>query len=196
MNTKRLFWKIVDHIEQEIQSGRYVTGDRLPSERMLAEQFEVSRPTVRAAIIALEVRGVVEVRTNSGVFVLQQTPSRIGLEQDNNGMSQACSLIQGQVAALAANNITDHELNKLATLLTKMENRDDINNADAEFHRAIVKATHNNALSIVISDFARRHQTDHINIPKIDENKTLYIALKQRNPNLARQAMQAYHQSQ
>ena len=71
MKSRRLFWNIVEKIEQLIESGLYQPGSRLPPERELAETFDVSRPTIREAIIALEVRERVEVKTGSGVYVLE-----------------------------------------------------------------------------------------------------------------------------
>ena len=66
MSSRRLFWRIVEKIEASINKGNYPEGSRLPPERELAEVFGVSRPTIREAIIALEVRGKVEVKTGSG----------------------------------------------------------------------------------------------------------------------------------
>jgi DNA-binding FadR family transcriptional regulator len=71
MKSRRMFWQIVDKIEALIDSGKYPPGSRLPPERELAETFNVSRPTIREAIIALEVRQRVEVKTSSGVYVLE-----------------------------------------------------------------------------------------------------------------------------
>ena len=71
MGNRRLFWSIVEKIEASINSGVYPPGSRLPPERELAETFNISRPTVREAIIALEGRKKVEVKTGSGVYVLK-----------------------------------------------------------------------------------------------------------------------------
>jgi GntR family transcriptional repressor for pyruvate dehydrogenase complex len=57
----------------ELASGRYAVGDRLPAERELSAQYNVSRPTVREAVIALEVQGLVEVRVGSGAY---EAPAR------------------------------------------------------------------------------------------------------------------------
>ena len=80
MKTRRLFWSIVEKLESLIDQGIYPVGSRLPAERELAETYQVSRPTIREAIIALEVRERVEVKTGSGVYVLQQKNS-----QNNQG---------------------------------------------------------------------------------------------------------------
>ena len=63
---------IVEQISGLIESGEYQPGSRLPPERTLAVQLSVSRPTVREALIALEVEGRVEIRGGAGVFVLER----------------------------------------------------------------------------------------------------------------------------
>src|SRR3982750_619857 len=71
---RRLYEQIAQQLAQAIADGKYEVGQRLPSERELAQTFEVSRPTVREAIIALELDGLVEVRLSSGVYVTSATP--------------------------------------------------------------------------------------------------------------------------
>ena len=65
----RLYQQVAATIERGITEGRYQPGQRLASERDLAEEFGVSRPTVRRAVIALEMRGLLESRQGSGVYV-------------------------------------------------------------------------------------------------------------------------------
>lgn len=66
----RLYRQVADSIVQSIHRGLYPPGSRLPPERDLAEEFDVSRATIREAIIALEIRGVAETRRGSGVYVV------------------------------------------------------------------------------------------------------------------------------
>ncbi|HBY40628.1 MAG TPA: GntR family transcriptional regulator, partial [Alteromonas sp.] len=63
MKKRRRFWTVVEKLEDLIDQGVYPPGSRLPPERELAEMYDVSRPTIREAIIALEVRERVEVKT-------------------------------------------------------------------------------------------------------------------------------------
>src|ERR1700749_2830275 len=72
VDTDRLYRKIARMLSDLIAAGEFVPGQRLPGERELARQLGVSRPSVREALIALEVEGKVEVRVGSGVFVAQQ----------------------------------------------------------------------------------------------------------------------------
>ena len=72
--TQRLYERIARTLATSIAAGEYKVGQRLPSERELATHFDVSRPTVREAIIALELDRLVEVRTGSGVYVINTEP--------------------------------------------------------------------------------------------------------------------------
>ncbi len=69
----------------------------------MAEEFSVSRPTIREAIIALEVRGKVEVKTSSGVYLLEQPESNTdNVDVSAFELTQARALVEGEAAALAA----------------------------------------------------------------------------------------------
>ena len=67
---RRLYRQVADQLRQLIDSGEFAVGARLPTERELAVQLGVSRPTVREALIALEVDGRVRIRVGSGIYVL------------------------------------------------------------------------------------------------------------------------------
>ena len=72
---KRLYRDVLKKLLKLIENGEYPAGGRLPPERVLAERFNVSRPTIREAIIALETLDLVEVKTGSGVYVLERKAS-------------------------------------------------------------------------------------------------------------------------
>ena len=119
---KRLYMKAVVQIQELIASGAYPPGSRLPPERQLAEQFEMSRPTIREAIIALEAKGMVSVKTGSGVYVLEQVRSSGGLGAVVSPFElvEARVLIEGEAAALAASMISDDELAEMKSALVDM----------------------------------------------------------------------------
>ena len=83
LEPQRLYRQIAKQIQTLISSGEFAVGSRLPAERDLATQLKVSRPSVREALIALEVEGVIEVRTGSGIYV--KSPKR-----SNKGPVLAC----------------------------------------------------------------------------------------------------------
>jgi DNA-binding FadR family transcriptional regulator len=72
---QRLYRQIAEQLRQLMASGEFALGSRLPAERDLALQLGVSRPSVREALIALEVEGMIEVRTGSGIYVQHAMPT-------------------------------------------------------------------------------------------------------------------------
>src|SRR5437773_2224100 len=75
VEARRLYRQVADQLRALIDSGEYAVGGRLPTERDLAEQLKVSRPTVREALIALEVEGRVRIRVGSGIYVSEPASS-------------------------------------------------------------------------------------------------------------------------
>src|SRR3569623_437753 len=71
VKTRRLYRQVADQLRNLIDSGEYAVGSRLPTERELAEQLKISRPTVREALIALEVEGRLRIRVGSGIYVIE-----------------------------------------------------------------------------------------------------------------------------
>jgi len=205
MKTRRMFWLIVEKIEDLIDSGLYPPGSRLPPERELAETFNVSRPTIREAIIALEVRQRVDVKTSSGVYVLETVE-----EKDKSfnvspfELTQARALVEGEAAALAAIVITDDELAALKATLEDMEKGVEPEKADKEFHLIISKATRNNAILLTIEKFwslrdskiniknAYKNVCDTSDKDRLDEHRAIYEALKKRDAPAARASMHAH----
>lgn len=202
IKSRRLFWHIVETIEASIDKGEYTPGSRLPPERELAEKFEVSRPTIREAIIALEVREKVEVKTGSGVYVLK-TVNQNKMNNNINAfeLTQARALVEGEVAALAATSITEEELNALNNTLIMMETTNDVEKADQMFHSIIAGATRNGAMILSVKNlWALRASTrdiieDYNSVCSKDDKQTLkehtaiYNALKENDASKARLAM-------
>jgi DNA-binding FadR family transcriptional regulator len=202
MKNRRLFWDIVERIEEQIDTGTYSPGSRLPPERALAEQFNVSRPTIREAIIALEVRQRVEVKTSSGVYVLDNSRNAT---QDSTvsafELTQARALVEGEAAALAATTITDDELEQLHQTLVDMENDVDPEEADRLFHLIISTSTRNNAIVYAVENFWQlRDNRKNIKeayssvcststAKRMEEHRNIYNALKKRDSEKARAAM-------
>lgn len=202
MKNRRLFWRIVDTIEAAIASGEYPVGSRLPPERELAEKFEVSRPTIREAIIALEVREKVEVKTGSGVYVVDHQQKPVAVNNVNAfELTQARALVEGEIAALAAKTITAEELEKLHETLVMMKDMQNVEEADELFHQIIAYSTRNGALINLFENmWALRSSSNEIiedyNIVcSTDNNKTLaehtaiYQALSLHDAAEARLAM-------
>jgi DNA-binding FadR family transcriptional regulator len=207
-NEKRLYRSVLQRLEKLIDDGEYPPGGRLPPERELAERFGVSRPTVREAIIALEALERVEVKTGSGVYVLDTSKRSNGIDITVSAfeLTEARALIEGEAAALAATMISDEQLAKLETVLNEMADESEDGKlvselADQNFHRIISEATQNKMLSSLIDnlwyvrDNAPAIHNAYQSIcetqpqARVDEHKEILRALKKRDPKAARQAM-------
>ena len=208
----RLYKRIADELRAAILAGRYLPGRRLPAERELAEMFEVSRPTIREAVIALELQHLVEVRVGAGVFVLDPGTAGRGVGPELTSgpfeLMEARKIIETETAALAATLIDDEQLDRLDTIIERMEEENRLDNqgenADRAFHVGIAAATGNSALVAVIDDLWRQRQTTptFMNImekarstsvkPVADDHRRILAALRKHNPAAARTAMQEH----
>ena len=206
----RLYQDLARSLMDELASGRYPVGARLPAERELATTYNVSRPTVREAMIALEVQGLVEVRVGSGAYV-RRLPGKEDIPGFNIPafeLTDARLIFEGEAAALAASQITDDELAEIERLVEaiaeeNLEN-DGAERADHDFHLAIAKATRNTAIYNAIEHLWELRSTSPeaallhekartANIkPVVDEHTAVLDALRNRDPVAARAAMRAH----
>ena len=154
----RLYRELARKLIAELSSGKYAVGDRLPAERELSAEHDVSRPTVREAIIALEVQGLVEVRVGSGAYV-RRLPGKGDIPGFNITafeLTEARLLFEGEAAALAAMQISPEELAILEQQVRDIdaENLSDSGTelADREFHLTIARATRNTAILNALRD--------------------------------------------
>jgi GntR family transcriptional regulator, hexuronate regulon transcriptional repressor len=209
-NQDRLYKELARKLVGELAAGIYKVGDRLPAERELATQYNVSRPTVREAIIALDVQGLVEVRVGSGAYV-KRLPGREevpGFNVTGFELTEARLLFEGEAAGLAATQITDEELKDLQAHIRDIarENQSPVGTeeADRAFHLAIARATRNTAIYETIAQLwelrrsspecAQLHalaRTAHIK-PVVDEHSAILDALRAHDPGAARAAMRAH----
>lgn len=209
--TRKLYQQVANAIAESIREGDFQAGHRLPSERDLAEEYKVSRPTVREAMIALEIRGLVEARHGSGVYVTEAAPVEVPAPELDIGafeLTEARRLIEGESCALAATTITDQELIDLERILDDMveENEHDVRGdlADRRFHVTIARATRNSALVTVIENLwdlryksplcrAMLERARQVGVrPLIDDHQEILSALKARDPREARNAMREH----
>ncbi|MBW8880518.1 MAG: FadR family transcriptional regulator [Asticcacaulis sp.] len=205
-DTKKLYRQIADSIAAEIESGRYKPGDRLPTERDLALQFGVSRPTLREALIALEILGMIEARHGHGILVVENKGKTAPISDSEIGafeLIEARRLFEGEVAAMAATLIHDDQIDELERLLKRMDDPDPAKaeGADREFHMTIANITGNGALVACVenlwdwryrSPLAKNILARAANLgmkQRIDEHKGIVQALKNRSAVQARQAM-------
>src|SRR5689334_6686562 len=207
ISPRRIYQEIALQIRTHIESGEYPVGARLPSERELAQQLKVSRPSVREALIALEVEGLVEVRTGAGVFVCEP---RRSLRHHASGegfleITRARIAIEGETAAMAARQMRDADLRELEKTLLMMDPKSNGQGSclrgDRAFHLYIAERTGNSVLVRIVAElFDSRHYPLGVQFRKhfenattwrqaIGEHQAIITALASRNPESAKIAM-------
>ena len=210
---RRLYRQIAEQIRGLITSGEYTSGARLPPERDLAKQLRVSRPSVREALIALEVEGLVEVRVGSGIYVRMPAGGN-GAGHSYSQQSgpfeliRARRAIEGETAALAAKEGKRAQVVAIGAALQQM--KDDAKkpaqplDADRLFHLRIAEATNNGALVQVVKNLWEERGSPiftrlehHFDSPKlwataIREHEAVYVAIRDRDVDGARAAMHAH----
>ncbi|MBI0328658.1 FadR/GntR family transcriptional regulator [Burkholderia plantarii] len=179
IQNRRLYQQIADQLRAMIESGSFPPGSYLPPERELAVQFGVSRTSVREALIALEVVGLVSVRVGDGVSVRPREPRpaaaetvaaprstrlevdpELGIEFDLDAeippfsLLQARKLIEPEAAELAAVHASDAQLAAIrdAFLRNRQDNRSGSTThpGDRLFHIRIAEASGNDAYAMMI----------------------------------------------
>lgn len=156
LEPQRLYQQIAAQLRALIASGEFAPGTRMPAERDLAKQLGVSRPSVREALIALEVEGMIEVRTGSGIYVLQPGARKAAAAPHDPSewgpleLMRARELVEGEVAALAARHARKTQILGIASALQQM--RDEAGRGaapragDEAFHNAVALACGNEVL--------------------------------------------------
>ncbi len=153
---ERISHKVANQLTKAISDGLFRVGDRLPSERELAEQMGVSRPSIREAIQQLELMGMVESVHGGGTIVRSlteqeiQRPIELVLEEDIQKvveLTEVRALMEPWAAKQSAINGTEDELERIGSFLKEMEKdlkkgiiRPDL---DMKFHVEIAAASHN-----------------------------------------------------
>ena len=209
----RLSDSVAAQVEQLITGGTYKPGDRLPSERILADEFGVGRSSMREALRALEARGFVSIVHGVGVHVADPVELNGGAgllllgECTVPELFEVRRALECPAAARAARRVTPVEADELRSIVASMDDDslsdEEYIERDANLHRAIVSATHNTLLiriyettrhlfieySARVIRFPDRRATahaDHIAISK---------AIVGRRPQAAQRAMSKHLES-
>ena len=211
VENRRLYRQIADQIATLIENGEYAAGGRLPPERDLAKQLGVSRPSVREALIALEVEGYVEVRVGSGVYVQRTRPAAraVALPADTGPFEliRARSLIESECAALAAKGATKSQARAMQEALDAMES--DIGGGDPLvndrlFHLRVAEGSGNSALALAVQTLWDQRMgplflrlEHHFDSPElwglaIREHREILAAIQKRDAAGARAAMRRH----
>ncbi|AWB66106.1 GntR family transcriptional regulator [Saccharobesus litoralis] len=210
IKTDRLYVKVADQITTLVEQQVLKPGSRLPSERTLAEQLNVSRPIIREAMIALELSGIIEIRTGSGIFI-NEVQTKLPVLDKGAGPFEILQLrlvVETEACALAAQYISQAQLLALQQAISGMEgavnSKECAEAFDHLFHSIIADASNNSAISSVInwlwelrkqSDLSRSFSSRLLKRgvhPSIHDHKEIYQALSQGDSEKSRQAMRKH----
>jgi GntR family transcriptional repressor for pyruvate dehydrogenase complex len=212
----RLYEEVVGQLHQLIDDGKLKAGDRLPSERELAETFRVSRSSVREAIKTLENAGMVMSRPGSGTFITAVNVEAIisplasllsrGKDALIDLFEMRC-LVEPSIAALAAERATPADILRLKEIYTQQEQQIQRDtsavDSDAAFHLTIGQATHNAALQRLVAaivEILKPIREQSLQTPgrahkSLASHREILVAIERHDPELARQAMQRHIQA-
>ena len=214
----KVFEQIADQIEKRILNGELRCGDRLPTERELAEQFQASRTAVREAMKILAQKGLVEMRPGRGTIVIDGAPEamqnsiglvmklQVGEVGGSDNLVEVREIFETEIAALAAARATDEELAAMREAIRVMD--ESLNDADAyiaadnQFHQALAKATQNSLILILIDSIVNPLSEQRKHIFAVEggpqrgqfHHRRILESIIRRDPESARAAMRAHLQ--
>ncbi len=199
----------VDQIERLIIEGRLVPGQRLPPERDLGAKLGVSRPTLREAIRALTIMGILDSRQGDGTYVLDAEagfllrPAKVLLASEDglDWLFEVRGLLEGGAAAFAAARATAPEIAEVEEWLAAYPSGemsvDAIRTRDVQLHSLIIMATHNPLLSAILASLSTS-LSESRNLTGLEPEwetlgmidlKVVAESIVERNPDKARDAM-------
>ncbi len=214
VRTEKVYVRIVKQIRNLIAQGKLKPGDKLLPELILAEKFGTSRPSVREALTALEILGIVESRAGKGNFIKDKVEASI-YDQEFKKLKKQMSpfellearkVMESGIAEIAAQKASQKDIDIIQESVDKMKgsmtDAREIMKLDAEFHMNVAKATHNSILSSIMTDLTEAlretlwtyMKTKSYRIPErvqkyVKENATVLEAIKNSDCESARRRM-------
>lgn len=209
IDSDRLYRRIARQLSDLMARGEFKPGERLPAERELAQKFRVSRPSVREALIALEIEGKVEVRVGSGVYVTKPRPPPVRGVLQGEGpfeLIRARRVVEGETAALAARNATEEEIEEIEEAVKDLKDAVDrkTDDPDRRFHIAIARATRNGPLATIVQllwdqgrgavwkQMEKHFQTEELKAETVKDHRAVVEAIRAHDPRAARKAMRTH----
>lgn len=214
VKTRRIYEEIVEQIRLLVAEGHVKAGDRLPSERDLAERLQVSRASVREALSALEMMGLLEIRSGEGTYIKQVNIESVvaplawvlSMERDTVlELLEVRKILETQAVVLAAERIENEELQEIRESIEEM--RRDLqagrlgDASDHTFHYAVARATKNKILIKLmgaISDTMRQtleasrmklYEENGVPERLYQEHEAIFKAIETRMPEEAQKLM-------
>jgi len=212
----RVFEQVAEQIEKRILDGELRSGDRLPTERHLAEQFHVSRTAVREAMKILAQKGLVDMRPGRGTIVIDGANAamqdsidlvmklRLGEVGGSNNLVEVREILEIEIAALAAARATEKEIAAMREAVKIMdESLDDADAfiaADNRFHEALAQATQNTLIFILVNSIVNLLSEQRKQIFDVEggpqrgqiHHKRVLESVIRRDPQAARDAMRSH----
>jgi GntR family transcriptional repressor for pyruvate dehydrogenase complex len=212
----KIYENIAKHIKQQILNGDLAPGQRLPSVKELCDRYDVSRPSVREALSALKVMGLIETKQGEGSTVKAYTPMDIDMsdfqqvlinDETMLELVEAREALELTNSRLAAVKRTNEDLKKLQEIINKMEFNlltKDIKESeqlDMLFHLTIAQSTHNSIIVRLLETISAPLAKSMQEIRKLcysdldfhqilfDMHRAIYLAILKGEPSLAEQAM-------
>lgn len=217
IKTRKIYEEIVEQIRELVARGELKPGDRLPSERDLVERLKVSRASIREALSALELMGLLEVRSGEGTFVRKLrsesvvAPLAWMLTMEKGTVLELLEIrkiLEVQAVGMAAERAEAEDIRELSAALDRLQ--DDLNSptsdgsSDHRFHYAITRATKNKImirLMDTISDLmkyslktsrSKLYEGKYTPALLFQEHKKIYEAIVEKDVEKARDYMLAH----
>ena len=214
----KVFEQVAGQIEKRILDGELRSGDRLPTERDLAEQFHVSRTAVREAMKILAQRGLVDMRPGRGTIVIDGAHEamqesinlamklKLGEVGGSANLVEVREILETEIAALAAARATEKEIDAMREAVKVMdESLDDADAfiaADNNFHEALAQGTQNTLILILVNSIVNLLSEQRKLIFEIEggpqrgqiHHKRILESIIRRDPQAARSDMRSHLQ--
>lgn len=214
----KVFEQVALQIEQRILDGELHSGDRLPTERELAEQFHVSRTAVREALKILAQKGLVDMRPGRGTIVIDGAPQalqhslglvmrlKLGEVGGSNSLVEVREILEVEIAALAAARATEQDVSALdeavQTMDESLRDADAFIAADNQFHEALARATQNTLILALVNSIVNLLSEQRKQIFATEggpqrgqvHHKSILASVVNHDPEAARAAMRAHLQ--
>jgi len=214
VRSSRLYEQIVQQVEESIHRGTLKTGDKLPPERELAQQFGVSRTAVREAVKALREKGFVEAYPGRGTFIMEANshPIRLSLDrmvkagqgEGSRYLTEVREMMEPEIAAMAAERADAEDLAALRECVAVMDGTkrdpDAFIEADLDFHLALAEAAANPIILSLIDSIVGLLREQRMGIFQVEggpergqyHHKRILEAVEHRDSGGAREAMKAH----
>ncbi len=209
----RLYEEIVKQLLGLIESGELKPGDKLPPERQLAQELQVSRTAIREALRSMESMGYIESKVGGGTYIKAISLDNVlnpfsgVLSQDKKLMKELLEvrqLLESEIALLASKRATQLDLDNMQKALEDM--REDIEsggiglNGDNAFHNELAKAADNSAMSKILGlceELLSRTRESTLRIPgqpikSLEDHLEIFEAVKNKDADTAQQLMKQH----